>query len=425
MKKLLFLLVLVPVQGLFAQTEVLTPKDIARLEYVSNAEISNDGSKIAYTVVQPADPTKENSSASFKLWMYDVKSGSSYPFVTQGSLRAIAFRPKRHSITFLANRAGDKVSALYEIPMTGGEASKIFEHETSISSYEWSPDGNKILFLAKEKSDKKSPLPYEPIIYEENLKLTSAFIASPSDETAKMVQIGGQCYSIHWSPDGSKISISAAPTALVDDSYMKQRIHILDANTLHTTGTIDHAAKLGKYVWSPDSREIAMIAGADINDPIAGRLFIVSSEGGKPKSIIPDFKGKFEDITWKDSNTIRFIASEGVYTSVGTISSKGKKLQKIIDKGNTAFGHFTASEEGALALIGATANHPGELFIHDGKTVKKLTDSNPWLADKKLGNQEVIKYNAKDGLEIEGLVIMPVGYEKGAKSPDHCCSWGS
>lgn len=417
MKKLLFLLALVPVQGLFAQTEVLTSKDIARLEYVSSAEISNDGSKIAYTVVQPADPTKENSSASFKLWMYDVKSGSSYPFITQGSLRGVAFRPYHNSITFLANRAGDKVSALYEIQMAGGEATKIFEHETSISTYVWSPDGKTILFLAKEKGDKLSPLPYKPIIYEENLKLTRAYIASPSLGTAKMVDIAGQCYSIHWSPDGTKISISTAPTPLVDDSYMKQRIHILDANTLQITGTIEHAAKLGKYAWSPDSKEIAMIAGADIHDPISGRLFVVSVDGGKPKSIVPDFKGKFEDILWKDSNTIRFIASEGVYTSVGTISSKGKKLQRIIDKRDTGFSHFATSEDGALALVGATANHPNELFIYDGKTVNKLTGSNPWLKDKKLGKQEVINYKAKDGLQIEGLVIMPVGYQKGKKYP--------
>jgi len=126
MRKLIFLLILVPVQLLFAQTDVLTPKDIARLEYVSSAEISNDGSKIAYTVVKQANPTKENSSTSLKLWIHDVKTGTSNQFITQGSVRGIAFRPHYNSVTFLANRGGDEVSALYEIPMTGGEASKIY-----------------------------------------------------------------------------------------------------------------------------------------------------------------------------------------------------------------------------------------------------------------------------------------------------------
>lgn len=416
MKKLL-LFVLMPVQVIFAQVDGLTPVDIAKLEYVSSAEINSDGSKIAYTVVKQADPTKENSSASFKLWLYDLASATSVPFITKGSLRSVAFRPGRSSLTFLAKRDGDDGTSLYEIPITGGEALKIFEHETSISSYEWSPDGKKILFLAEEKNDKKSSLPYEPIIYEENLSLTKAFIGSPDEGTTNNVKIAGQCYSIHWSPDGTKISVSTAPTALVDDSYMKQRIHILDANSFNVLGTIEHAAKLGVYAWSPDSKQIAMIAGADIHDPTAGRLLVAPATGGSPTAIATKFEGEFEDIAWKDDNTIRFLASEGVSTSLGTISSNGKKLQKSIDKGTNAYGHFSASNAGAVALVGSSAVHPNELFLFDGKTATKLTDSNPWLADKKLGKQEVVTYKAKDGLEIEGIVILPLDYKKGTKYP--------
>jgi len=416
MKKLLFLIVLIPIQVLFAQDQGLTPEDISKLEYVTLAIISDDGSKIAYTVLKQADPTRENVSASLKLWIYDVKSETSIPFITQGSLRGVAFRPNHSSITFLAKREGDDVTSLYEIPLAGGEALKIFEHETSMSSYEWSPDGNKFLYLAKEKKATKSALPYEPIIYEENLSLTKAYLALPGGES-KNISINGQCYSAHWSPDGAKLSISSAPTALVDDSYMKQVINILDASSLQISAKIEHAAKLGSFAWSPDGKNLAIIAGADIHDPIAGRLFVVSSEGGNPKSIVPDFKGKFEDIDWVDEKTIQFIASEGVYTSIGTIGSNGKKLQKSIEKGNTAFGHFSASKNGLMALVGSSPNHPNELFLYDGKSLNKLTDSNPWLADKKLGKQEVITYKAKDGLEVEGLVILPIDYRKGTKYP--------
>ena len=415
MKKLFLIIALIPVQLLFAQ-EGLTPVDIGKIEYVLSAEINDEGSKVAYTVLKQADPTVENTSASLKLWLYDVKSESSIPFITQGSLRGVSFRPKHNTITFLARRDGDKVTGLYEIPISGGEALKIFEHETSISSYEWSPDGSKILFLAKEKKEKNSTLPYEPIIYEENLLLTKAHIGTV-DGSVDVIELEGQAYSAHWSPDGSKLSISAAPTALVDDSYMKQVINILDASSLQVSVKIEHAAKLGAISWSPDSKNIAFIAGADIHDPIAGRLFVVSSNGGAPKNIIPDFNGKFEKLDWADDKTIRFLASESVYTSFGTIASNGKKLQKSIDKGNTAFGSFSVSNTGIIAMVGSSSEHPGELFLHNGKSVYKVTNSNSWLSDRKLGKQEVITYKAKDGLEVDGLVILPVGYQKGTKYP--------
>lgn len=416
MKKLLLIMIaLLPVQVLFAQGG-LTPMDIAKIQYVSSAVINEEGSKVAYTVVKQADPTKKNVSASLKLWLYDLEKNASVPFITQGSIRGVAFRPNHNTLTFLARRDGDKVTSLYEIPLAGGEALKILEHVTSISSYEWAPDGKKIVFLAKEEKEKKAALPYEPIIYEEDLLMTKAYISS-LDGSNKLIDLAGQAYSAHWSPDGSKLSIPVAPTALVDDSYMKQVIHIVDASSLEVTSKIAHAGKLGGISWSTDGENLAFIAGADTHDPIAGRLFVVSSEGGSPVNILPKFEGKFERIDWMDEKTIRFIASESVYTSFGTIASNGKKLQRTINKGNTAFDSFSASNEGIFAMVGSTATHPDELFIFDGKNAKKVTTSNDWLADKKLGKQEVVTYKAKDGLEVEGLVILPVDYQEGTKYP--------
>ena len=415
MKRLLFVLMLIPVQLLFAQ-EGLTPLDIAKLEYVSTAVINKDGSKIAYTVVKQADPLKENASASLKLWIYDLATKTSIPFITQGSLRGVAFRPNHSTVTFLARRDGDSGTSLYEIPLSGGEALKIFEHTTSISSYEWAPDGKKIVFLAKEPSEKKPSLPYEPIIYEENLSLTKAYISSLGEET-KNIGLEGQCYSAHWSPDGSKLSISAAPTALVDDSYMKQVINILDAGSLNVINKVAHAGKLGSFIWSPDSKSLAMIAGADIHDPIAGRLFVVPANGGEPTNIIPDFLGKFESIEWADENSIRFIASEGVYNTVGTINANGKKLQRILDKTDVAYNSISTADNGVMALVGSSSEFQRELFVFDGTNSTRITDSNPWLKDKKLGKQEIIKYKAKDGLEIEGIVILPTDYQKGTRYP--------
>jgi dipeptidyl aminopeptidase/acylaminoacyl peptidase len=415
MKRLLLTLLLISVQLLYAQ-DGLTPLDIAKIEYISSAIINADGSKIAYTVVKPADPLKENESASLKLWLYDVATKTTVPFITQGSIRGVAFRPNSSTITFLARRDGDSGTSLYEIPLTGGEAVKIFENTTSISSYEWAPKGDKFVFLASQSKENKSSLPYEPIIYEENLSLRKAFLATPGGEI-KEISLEGHCYAAHWSPDGSMLSISTAPTALVDDSYMKKVINIIDANSLQVVNKVSHAAKLGEFAWSPDSKNIAMIAGADINDPIDGRLFVASVDGGQPKNILPDFEGKFESIEWLDEKTIGFLASEGVNTVIGTIASNGKKFNKAIDKNNMAITSMSTADNETMAIVASTAEHPGELCFYDGKNISKITDSNPWLSEKKLGKQEVIKYKAQDGLEIEGIVILPVDYQEGQKYP--------
>jgi len=417
MKKMLFLALALTVQLVTAQKSALTPMDVAMIKSVGSAVMSEDGNKIAYTVADPADPTKENSQASAKLWLYDIKNASSSPFVTTGSVRNVAFRPKSNTITFLSKRTGDAGSCLYAIPVTGGEALKIHEHVTSISSYEWSSDGSKLVYLADEKKEQKSALPYTPIVFEENLTLTRAFIATPGAQATEITAVAGQCFAAHWSPDGKSIAITAAPTALVDDSYMKQVINIVDAGTLQVKSSVSHQAKLGEIVWNPDSKSIAFISGADIHDPAAECLFVADITNANPKNLLPDFKGKIEKIDWVDDKTIRFIASEGVYCSVATIGSNGKGMKKSIDKGNVIFTNFSAASNGTLAMVGSGATYPAELFLYDGNTTKKLTDNNPWLGDKLMGSQDVVTFKVKDGLELEGILILPVDYKKGTKYP--------
>ena len=46
----------------------------------------------------------------------------------------------------------------------------------------------------------------------------------------------------------------------------------------------------------------------------------------------------------------------------------------------------------------------------DGEPVR-LTDSNPWLADRRLAVQEVVTYEARDGLELQGLLIRPLDHD--------------
>jgi dipeptidyl aminopeptidase/acylaminoacyl peptidase len=47
----------------------------------------------------------------------------------------------------------------------------------------------------------------------------------------------------------------------------------------------------------------------------------------------------------------------------------------------------------------------------------RVTDSNPWLAEKRLAPQEVIEYPARDGLMIQGMLIRPLDYEEGTRVP--------
>lgn len=410
MKRSLTLLFCFLVYSVFAQENVITAEDVAKLQSVTNAVISDDGDKLVYQLLVPVDPVEENAAAGTHLYIYDKKDKTSRAYVTGYNVSNIKYRPGGSSITFTAKQDADTAAALYEIKFPETEPRKIYEFGASISSYDWHPKENRVAFISTTPLEKeKNDLPYQPEIYEAELINSVAYVGNINDEEPKQIEVEGHIVALQWSPDGSRIAVSAAPSSLVDDFYTSQRIYILDANSLQVTAEIDHKAKMGQLKWSPDGKKIAFIAGEDQHDPIDGRLFIADVSGGKPQNLQPGFKGQFHEIAWRDNKTLTFLASEGVNSSLGTITLEGK-VSKYYQNPDLIITGFSAAKDNSMALVANSAKHPGELFLLNSKAskVERLTNSNPWLEEKALGKQEVITYTASDGMELEGILIHPI-----------------
>lgn len=400
---------------------VLTPKDIARLKQVGTAVVTPDGDHVAYTLSVQADPTEENVPASSQIWVVDVETGTSTPYATRGNARGLAVRPEHDALTFIDQLGDAETARIYEVPLGGGEARELFSFDTSIQSYEWSPDGTTVAFIANDP-DAESPeseLPYQPEIYEEGLTFSYGYVA-PLEEGAEIqrVALDRDVSGLTWSPDGSQIATLSAPTPRIDDFYMARRIDIVDAASMASVATVDHDGKFGPMAFSPDGSQLAFIAGADIHDPIDGRLFAVPATGGEPTALLPSFEGKFEDVRWRDDSTLEFLASEGVHATVGTIMADGSGLSRIVS-GDGPVMHTLAFGGGTHAFVTDAPQHPREIYVlEEGSDApRRITDHNPWLADEAFAPQEVVTYSARDGQELQGILIRPLNLEEGERAP--------
>ena len=416
------LLLFVAVPFVFAQG--VTPEHVAKTQSVTSTTISDDGNMVAYTVSIPADPYEENAPNRTELHVLNVETGDSKPYYSVSGIGSLQFRPGHNSITFLTSRSGDATRSLYELPLDGGEAVKIFSFERNISDYQWHNDGNHIVFSSfynAESSD--SPLPYTADVYEENRPQRPAYITNVSRENHEphKIQVDGTVYQMKWSPDGSKIALSAAPTPGVDDSFMAQSIYIVDYRSREVTAEVNNEGKLGQIEWSPNGQRLAIRAGANIHDPIDGRILIVSADGGTPQIIDEDFEGKYEQIKWSTNNEIHFLASESTASVIGSIRPNGSNKQTIFRSPEHAISSFSRSANGVISFNASSPQHPSELFVRrTGRNAQpqKMTNHNEWLEDVELGRQEVISYTARDGeFDIDGIMIYPVGYSQGDRIP--------
>ncbi len=402
----------------------VTPEHIAKMETVTSATISEDGQYIAYTVSVPADPYKENAPNRNHLYLLDIEEGTTKPYYTTGSVGSVEFRPGMNTITFLTQRPADDTRSLYEVPIDGGEAVKLFSHERNIIGYTWHQDGNHIAFMANEEAEETaSPLPYQADVYEENLPQRRAYITNVEveDHTPHEINVEGSVYIIEWSPDGSQLALSAAPTPNIDDFYMFQQVFVVDYRTRDVVGEVNNEGKIGQIVWSPDGRRLALRAGANIHDPIDGRILIVSARGGVPRIIDEDFEGKYEQIKWTDENTIHFHASESTSSVLGSFYFDGTNKETLFRSDEHAIGSFSKNSDGDITFVASSPSHPNEVFYlssAEGSEPERKTYHNSWLNAVELGLQEVVSYEARDGeFTIDGMLIYPLDYQEGTRVP--------
>ena len=415
--------------------EPFTPNHVARLRYVAAAEMSPDGKHVAYVLSVPRRPFVEDDGPAWSELHVVDDQGNSRPYVTgKSNVSAIAWKPDGSAISFLDKRDGDKHRALYAIPLRGGEASKILDHDTDIADYSWSPDGKRIAFTATEKqpedAKKLKDKGFNQEVYEEKLESNRIWIAEPQsvdawddaddDDKPTKFELPGHATGVTWSPTGKHLAAAVAPTPLIDDFYMKRKIHVIDAGDGSPVGVIENPGKLGVYRWSPDGRHIALLAGADIHDPNAGRLMVAPHTGGKPVDVLPDLAdGDATSLGWRDAEQIVFLAGRGGTASLGSVPLDGEDRRTAIPFGKHSLADLTLSSDGNhAAVIGDSPAHPPEVFLVErGTQLKQLTNNNPWLADVELAKQEVVTYKARDGLELEGLLIRPLNEQPGERYP--------
>ncbi len=399
----------------------MTPLDVAKMEAVADARLSADGQKVAYTVRVQADPYEENKPAWHQLHLYDLSSGTTTALVSDGNVRLVRWRPGTQTITYLDRLEGDNTTTLYSISAGGGGApERLYAFETSISNYAWSPDGQTLAFIAPmPKEEVKSDLPYVPEFYEQNLTYNRAYFVDPGNGDAEELMLEGHFLRLAWNPAGDKLLYAVTPTPLVDDELMRQQLYIVDATHRSLTGHVAHDAKLGGFAWSPDGAHIAFIAGADLHDPIDGRLFVVPAQGGTPQKLYRGWQGKFEQLYWTEPGQVYVLASqstESVHGRLTVLPARDTPPLLHIQEG-LAITHIETNANGDRIAIASSWDHPSELFVFRDGGWQRLTNSNPWFDELAFGRQEVVRYKARDGLEIHGMVIRPVGEEAGRTYP--------
>lgn len=415
-----------------AQDGTFTAHHVAKMKVVTSAVVSPDGTQVAYVLGVPRQIPKEKDGFAWtELHVVDA-NGTSTPYITGPvNVDSIAWTPDGKAISFLAKRDKDDFRSLYIIPVKGGESRRVLTHGADIQGYSWSPNGKQVAFLATDPTPKERKTAqdqgFSQEIYEEDVPNVRVWTANLDDGIAQALKLEGSASEVSWHPKDDWLIVALAPRPLVDDSLMFRKIHLVHLKTGQSFN-LNNPGKIGSVAWSPDGKMVALVTGADEHDPMQGRIWVETEAMKGWTDVLPNFLGHVESIAWTGPRTLAYQASEGVWTTLGQLTMEpgpdGKVLVKdkmqLVPAGGPILGNLTASKDGkTLAFVGHSPKHPPEVYLlsPEAKEPRRLTDSNPWLRTMTLAEQEVVKHKAKDGLELEGILVRPLGEKKGQRYP--------
>jgi dipeptidyl aminopeptidase/acylaminoacyl peptidase len=408
-----------------ASSPALSLADLAGTRAVREAKASPDGSLVAYVLGVPRTPWKSEDGPAWAELHVVGRDGVSRGFVTgEVNVSRVSWTPDGSAIAFLAKRKGDETTGLHTIPRDGGEARRRASFATDIEGYDLAPDGRGVVFLARGKKpeavEAREKKGFNQEVFEEEWRPVKVRLAElDAAGEPRTLDLPGSASDVRYSPSGDRLAVALAPTPSVDDSYMERRVHVVSVADGRVVAKLEHEGKLGPIAWSPDGARIALVCAADRHDPSTSQLAVAPASGGRTRFLLPDLEGHPEALAWKDATTIVLLASRGVATEVLAVPVDGGQPSPLVAPGRTAWSGFDRAADGALVLVGHAASHPAEVFVAapGAAAPKRLTDSNPWLADRRLGRQGVVAYRARDGLELQGLLVEPLDRPAGARVP--------
>lgn len=399
-----------------ASARPMTPEDVAKLESVGTITVSPDGSRIAYTTSSLPDVTmgEDNGGATQQLKVaYGPQQARDF-LPADMSVRGVDFTPDGLMVSFVW-ADDDEKRGVWGIPVDGGGHRKLAEVSgANVYSYAFSPDSSTIYMLVGPEEDTQrktqSDAGFNAVVYEEESRFNRMFSAKMGaeiDGDPAEVKLPGYVSSFALTPDGTTAVVQSAPTPAVDDSYTSKRLHVMDLASGNVSQVIETPGKLGDVEIAPDGKSLAMVAAVDKHDPAATTLYFADLATGAFRPINEGAAEAVVDTEFLDDGSLAAIVHVGASTVLRMYNPDGT-VANTMSTGTLSLTSISA-EGDLVAVEGHSASHPTELWVWQDGTFNRWTQHNPWLSEIDMGAQRTMSYTARDGQNIEGVLIEPVG----------------
>ena len=378
--------------------------ELMRFQGAGQPAISPDGSRVAYVT-------------GGAVWTADVAGGQSRKLHDGASP---AWSPDGARIALLLK------GQLWIVPLEG-QAARLTTGEQKADRFQWSPDGKKIAFLTPAPSLKK---PGAPTVVDVNdlprnqiMVVDAATRAVTSATSPEYSALGYEQWfpdGFSWSPDSRRIAFTWRPHAKAG-SHHQGDLAVVNADGTRLEVLARRPGYDGNPRWSPDGRQLAFISTGRYDWVRISNLLTLDLASRQVRNLSREFDESVKEFHWTlDGSRLYFVAGQGVSTQVFVADARQGAVRQV-SQGQDVIGELSITPDGKrCAFIRQNAAGPPEVYVSElGEwkprilTRVAMEQTKNWVALE----TEIVRWKSFDGMEIEGVVHKPAGYERGRRYP--------
>jgi dipeptidyl aminopeptidase/acylaminoacyl peptidase len=395
--------------------KTLTPEASLNLRSISELQFSPDGTRLAFTVMEPPKGTGRLRH----IWIYERQGDVVRQFTSSAKSESVPrWSPDGKQLAFLSNRDEDQ-QQIFLMSMSGGEGRAITKGKRSVTTFEWSPDGTRIAFLAPDaktdEEEKKEKDKDDAKVVDKDDKHARLWILdAATGETRALTKANWNFDEVAWLPSGDRVVVKGTDRPESDE--YTERIFSVQIADGAMKELVAPRGPFGEMRVAPDGKTISYV-GTREDGPEPHDLMLLPVTAHAARNLTgANLDRPVEDYHWQKDGSVVLLAANGFTNLLVSYSPDGARHD--LAPSPMSAGSLALAANGNIAFVSQTATQPQEVWLWDQKgAARQLSHLNDSWKQYALLEPEFFKYKSFDGIEIEAALLKPQGTDGKTKLP--------
>ncbi|MDQ7804495.1 prolyl oligopeptidase family serine peptidase [Amycolatopsis sp. A133] len=317
-------------------------------------------------------------------------------------------------VYYLSDRADRGTAQLYRVGRDGGEPEQLTDRDPGVGDYVLMPDSGAVVLVAPEEKDAPAdprvrvvrPGAAEAPTWDTVARPDRLWLLDPPTGAVRPLGDFGPRHVVEAAarPDGRTLAVLTWSVADREPGRFDPGLHLVDPATgaRQDLGVPAHEAESLTW-WRDEAGWHLAYLGITPPGLIGGKAIF---EAGDHRNLTAGMSACPIDLAESGDGRLLALVAEGLDTTIRCLDPAGGTFTEL--RRATGSLQDLSAGGGRIAVVGSTATEPDA--VHCGPPGGPLSRlGEPQLRGIHWGTQERLSYRAEDGLELDGLLILPPG----------------